>query len=54
MRQAKLLKGCGIYITEDVSNKGGKPREKEGGNRGKGGKEGDLPNSGDDINKEVC
>ena len=21
LRQAKLLKGCGIYITEDISNK---------------------------------
>ena len=24
LRQAKLLKGCGIYITEDISNKTGK------------------------------
>ena len=23
LRQAKLLKGCGIYITEDVSHKNG-------------------------------
>ena len=23
LRQAKLLKGCGIYITEDVSSKPG-------------------------------
>ena len=24
LRQAKLLKGCGIYITEDISAKNGK------------------------------
>ena len=47
LRQAKLLKGCGIYITEDVSSKGGVGK----------GKARVAPTeystSGEDTNKEV-
>ena len=34
LRQAKLLKGCGIYITEDISAKNGKKRIKTCGIHG--------------------